>query len=207
MNSPRNPPSEELELTRNFRHRTCDRRGPRGQAEAIKDLTDRFGRVDDCNDSHPGAATITSQRVGEEYAFEKFRPGVVARPHARVAFSIFGLKGTASARRGRARAMSRRSAALPVRCRERLRRGGRGQAAMVRVRNELGRRHERMPPACAFSLGTKWSPCLREGDWTAGMARERGVLARSRRQNLPSRSGSRSQNAVIANQIEPWGRH
>ena len=66
----RQPPqcarSEGREPIPIFRRRFSNRRGPRGQAKAIQDLADRFGRVDDRNDSHPGAAAITNQRIDEE---------------------------------------------------------------------------------------------------------------------------------------------
>ena len=119
-----------------------------GRPRQSRHLADRFGWVNGRNDSHPAAATITSENVRGKYAFQEFSPGVIAGPHARVAFwmvPILGLKRIDSLRRGQARAgMSGGSGALPVRSRRRLPRGGREEGAMVRVRDDLGRRHERM---------------------------------------------------------------
>ena len=88
--------------------------------------------------------------------------------------------------------MSRGRSAWPIRSGRRLPRGGRDEHAMVRVRADLSRRFESMPTARTLPLAAKWLPCLPEGNWTGGMAREGCVLGiRSRRQDLPSRSRRR----------------
>jgi hypothetical protein len=99
--------SEEHELTRIFRHRIRDRGGSRWQANAIENPVDSFGWMNGRNDSHPKAATITSENVRGNYAFQEFSPGIVAGPHARVEFwmaPILRLKRIDSLRRGQARA-------------------------------------------------------------------------------------------------------